>query len=58
MEDNPMNTERVTIRGVDREAISELRELAKFNGLTLGEAFSDAIHAWIDSLDEIDPDED
>ena len=48
-----METERVTIRNVDRKAITELRETARFNGMTLGEAASEAILAWLGSLPEV-----
>ena len=52
-----MNTERVTIRNVDREAITGLRETARFNQMTLGEAASEAIMAWLGSLPEVTPNE-
>ena len=52
-----MNTERVTIRNIDREAITGLRETAKFNDMTLGEAASEAILAWLSGLPEVNPDE-
>ena len=48
-----METERVTIRNVEREAITELRETARFNQLTLGEAVSEAINAWLGGLPEV-----
>lgn len=49
-----MNTERVTIRGVESEAINGLREAAKYNSITLGYAVSEAIELWLDSLDDDD----
>ena len=52
-----METERVTIRNVDREAITELRETARFNSMTLGEAASEAIIAWLGGLPEATPNE-
>jgi len=50
-----MKTERVTIRNIDREAITGLRETARFNDMTLGEAASEAILAWLGSLPEVTP---
>ncbi len=52
-----MNTERVTIRNVNREAITGLRETARFNDMTLGEAASEAIFAWLGGLPEVTPNE-
>jgi len=52
-----MNTERVTIRNIEREAITALRETAKFNHMTLGEAASEAIFAWLGGLPEVNPSE-
>ena len=52
-----MNTERVTIRNIDREAITGLRETARFNDMTLGEAASEAILAWLGGLSEATPNE-
>ena len=52
-----MNTERVTIRNIDREAITALRETARFNQMTLGAAASEAIMAWLDGLPEVTPNE-
>ena len=52
-----MNTERVTIRNVEREAITALRETARFYQMTLGEAASEAIMAWLGGLTEVNPNE-
>lgn len=52
-----MKTERVTIRNIDRKAITELRVTAKFNHMTLGEAASEAIMAWLGGLPEATPNE-
>ena len=52
-----MNTERVTIRNVESEAITALRETARFNDMTLGEAASEAIFAWLGGLPEVTPNE-
>ena len=52
-----MKVERVTIRNIEREAITGLRETARFNGMTLGEAASEAILAWLSGLPEVNPNE-
>ncbi len=52
-----MNTERVTIRNVESEAITALRETARFNQMTLGAAASEAIMAWLDGLPGVTPNE-
>ncbi len=46
-----MDTQRVTIRQVETEAIEAVRATAKYNNLTLGEATSEAFYFWIESLD-------
>ena len=47
-----MEVERVTIRAVNSDTIQEVREVAKYNDLTLGEATNEAFSYWLASLEE------
>ncbi len=46
-----MKTERVTIRRVETEIIDAVRDTAWLNRMTLGEAVSEALSFWLDSLE-------
>ena len=47
-----MDTERVTIRQVESDAIDAVRETARYNRMTLGEAVTEAFNVWLTSLEE------
>ncbi len=49
-----MNENRVTIRNIDPDLWDALRDVAFENGMSLGEAVSDAIAVWYHSLEEVD----